>query len=70
MLERSYECNKKGYRFILELFGEACVMCDVMCDVLSQPSTFQFFDAKTEMDELSFFTVRSVHAVHDAKTQP
>ena len=45
-------------------------MCDVMCDVLSQPSTFQVFDTKTEMDELSFFTVRSVHAVHDAKTQP
>ena len=43
-------------------------MCDVMCDVLSQPSTFQIFDAKTEMDELSFLTVRSVHAVHDAKT--
>jgi len=41
-----------------------------MSDVLSQPSTFQFFDAKNQMDELSFFTVHSVHAVHDAKTQP
>jgi len=26
MLERSYECNKNGQRFILELFGEPCVM--------------------------------------------
>ena len=50
---------KKGKDLYFGVDWRSMCMCDVMCDVLSQP---------TEMDELSFLTVRSVHAVHDAKT--
>jgi len=32
ILERSYECNKKGSRFILELFGEADKNVEVLVD--------------------------------------
>ena len=56
---------KKGKDLYFGIDWRSMCMCDVMCDVLSQQSTFQFFDAKTEMDKLSFLTVRSVHAVQD-----
>ena len=37
---------KKGKDLYFGVDWRSMCMCDVMCNVLSQPSTFQFFDAK------------------------
>jgi len=64
MLERSYECNKKRVKIYFGVVWRS--MCD---DVSSQPSIFQF-DAKNQMDELSFFPGQLVHAIHGARPGP